>query len=130
MAVGYVLSGGALDARRRARAGAEGVILVSVAGLYPPPPDRAHRWRYHATTPMTAPGSARARDPGNAQDPGRLALLDELRRAAVAAYGEERAAEAPFLAALEWAATCGWRVMQEPLEPLDPPPAGPAAEAA
>jgi hypothetical protein len=48
----------------------------------------------------------------------RTALLDELRRAALDTYGEERSAEARLQAALEQAATAVWRVSQEPLEPL------------
>ena len=56
------------------------------------------------------------------QDPTYAALLDGLRRAAVDTYGEERAAEAPFVAALEAAAANLWRVMQEPLDLADPEP--------
>jgi hypothetical protein len=59
-----------------------------------------------------------------AQDPARLAVLDELRAAAVATYGDERAEEAPLHVALEMAATAVWRVMEEPLDPMDPEPAG------
>jgi hypothetical protein len=55
-------------------------------------------------------------------DAGRLAVLDELRRAALAKYGEERAAEAALQAALDVAATAVWRISQEPLEPLGPEP--------
>jgi hypothetical protein len=58
------------------------------------------------------------------QDPARLAVLEELRTAAVATYGEERAEEAPLRAALELAATAVWRVLEEPLDPMDPEPAG------
>jgi hypothetical protein len=48
----------------------------------------------------------------------RLAVLDELRRAALATYGEERSAEASLQTALNLAATAVWRVTEEPLEPL------------
>lgn len=48
----------------------------------------------------------------------RLAVLDELRRAALETYGEERSAEALLQGALGVAATAVWRVSQEPLEPL------------
>ena len=55
-------------------------------------------------------------------DPAYLAVLDELRRAAVDTYGEERAAEATLVAALAQAARAVWRVSQERLEPgLDGP---------
>jgi hypothetical protein len=48
----------------------------------------------------------------------RLAVLEELRRAALATYGEERNAEASLQTALNLAATAVWRVSEEPLEPL------------
>jgi len=57
-----------------------------------------------------------------AVDPGRLALLDELRLAAVATYGEERVAEQPVQMALAAAATAVWRVSLEQLEPSGPEP--------
>jgi hypothetical protein len=53
-------------------------------------------------------------------DPARLAVVQELRRCAVATYGEERAAEATLNVALELAATAVWRVRQELLEPSQP----------
>jgi hypothetical protein len=49
-------------------------------------------------------------------DAARVAVLEELRRAALATYGEERCAEANLQAALELAATAVWRVSQERLE--------------
>jgi 2-oxo-4-hydroxy-4-carboxy-5-ureidoimidazoline decarboxylase len=52
----------------------------------------------------------------------RLAVLEELRRAALATYGEDRAAEAALQNALKVAATAVWRVSEEPLEPLGPDP--------
>ena len=55
-------------------------------------------------------------------NPSRQAVLEELRRAALETYGEERSAEAPLLAALELSATAVWRVSQELLEPLGPEP--------
>jgi hypothetical protein len=45
-------------------------------------------------------------------------VLEELRRSALATYGEERSAEARLQTALVAAATALSRVMQEPLEPL------------
>ena len=57
-----------------------------------------------------------------AQDPARDAVLAELTAAARATFGDERAAEAPFRAALNLAATAVWRVMEEPLDPLDSGP--------
>jgi hypothetical protein len=60
------------------------------------------------------------------QDPransSRQAVLEELRRAALETYGEERSAEAPLQVALELSATAIWRVSQELLEPLGPEP--------
>jgi hypothetical protein len=50
-------------------------------------------------------------------NPARIAVLDELSRAALETYGEERSAEALLQAALGVAATAVWRVTQEPLEP-------------
>jgi len=55
-------------------------------------------------------------------DPARAAVLDELRRAALEIYGEERAAEARLQIALEAAATAVWRVSQAALEPQGPEP--------
>lgn len=48
----------------------------------------------------------------------RQAVLEELRRAALDTYGEERSGEASLQAALGAAATAVWRVSQEPLDPL------------
>ena len=60
------------------------------------------------------------------QDPptntSRQAVLDELRRAALDTYGEDRSAEATLQTALGLAATAVWRVSQEVLEPLGPEP--------
>ena len=50
--------------------------------------------------------------------PGPLAVLEELSRAALEFYGEERSAEARLQAALKAAATAVSRVSQEPLDPL------------
>jgi hypothetical protein len=55
-------------------------------------------------------------------DPTWNAILEDLRRAAVATYGEERAAELTVAAALGTATTAVWRVTREVLEPLDPEP--------
>jgi hypothetical protein len=55
-------------------------------------------------------------------DPARSAVLDKLRRNAVAVYGEDRAAELTLQNALRAAATAIWRVSQEPLEPADDEP--------
>lgn len=52
-----------------------------------------------------------------ADDPAHLEFLTELRRLAVEAYGEERAAEPALQAALESAATAIWRVSLEQLDP-------------
>jgi hypothetical protein len=51
-----------------------------------------------------------------------LAALEDLRRAALDTYGEERSAEATLQAALVVTATALWRVSEESLEPfgLDP----------
>jgi hypothetical protein len=49
-------------------------------------------------------------------DPARQAVLEELRRAAIETYGEDRAAEALLQAALQAAATAIWRVTQESLD--------------
>jgi hypothetical protein len=49
-------------------------------------------------------------------DAARLAVLEQLRRAALDTYGEDRVAEASVQAALGLAATAVWRVSQEPLE--------------
>jgi hypothetical protein len=59
----------------------------------------------------------RAMQPQN-DNAARLAVLEELRRAALATYGEERSAEASLQTALNAAATAVWRVSEEPLEPL------------
>ena len=48
----------------------------------------------------------------------REAVLEELQRAALDTYGEERSAEASLQAALRLAATAIWRVSQESLDPL------------
>jgi len=58
----------------------------------------------------------------DAQDPARLAALEELQRAALDTYGEERYAEAGLQQALALAATAVWRVTSESLEPLGPEP--------
>jgi hypothetical protein len=50
------------------------------------------------------------------------AVLEELRRSALATYGEERSGEATLQIALSLAATAVWRVSQEPLEPMGPEP--------
>jgi hypothetical protein len=50
-------------------------------------------------------------------NPARIAVLEELSRAALETYGEERSAEALLQSALGVAATAVWRVTQEPLEP-------------
>ncbi|MCA1644613.1 MAG: hypothetical protein LC797_03790, partial [Chloroflexi bacterium] len=50
--------------------------------------------------------------------PGPRAVLDELRRAALETYGEERTAELRMQTMLGAAATAVWRVSEEPLEPL------------
>jgi hypothetical protein len=51
-------------------------------------------------------------------DAARVAVLEELRRAALDTYGEERTADTNLQTALSFAATAVWRVSQEPLEPL------------
>ena len=50
--------------------------------------------------------------------PSHVAVLEELRRAALATYGEERSADASLRTALNLAATAVWRVSEEPLELL------------
>jgi hypothetical protein len=55
-------------------------------------------------------------------DPARQALLEELTRAALATYGEERCGEFLFKTGLETAATALWRISREALEPLGPEP--------
>ena len=55
-------------------------------------------------------------------DPARAAILSELRRCAIAMYGEERAAELRLQTALESAAAVVWRVNQEPLGPVGDEP--------
>jgi hypothetical protein len=57
-----------------------------------------------------------------AENPARRAVLDELQRAALATYGEERSAEANLQTALGLAATALWRLAQEPLDMLGPEP--------
>jgi hypothetical protein len=57
-----------------------------------------------------------------ADDEARLAVLEELRRAALDTYGEERSAEASLRVALDLAATAVWRVSREPLEPFGDEP--------
>jgi len=59
------------------------------------------------------------------EDPSRQSVFDDLSRAALETYGEERRAEALLEMALTAAATAVWRVMQEPLDPsgLAPLPA-------
>jgi hypothetical protein len=56
-------------------------------------------------------------------DAARLAVLDELRRAALDMYGEERCADMNLETAITLAATAVWRVSQERLEPLGNEPA-------
>ncbi len=56
------------------------------------------------------------RDP--ADNSARRAVLDELQRAALDTYGEERSAEATLREALEVTATALWRLAQESLDPL------------
>lgn len=56
------------------------------------------------------------------RDPARAAVLDELRRAALDVYGEDRAAQATLANALDAAAAAVWRVTQEALEPHGPEP--------
>lgn len=51
-----------------------------------------------------------------ADDPARAAVLEELQRAALTTYGEERAAESRLRFALDAAATAIWRVSQESVE--------------
>jgi hypothetical protein len=46
-----------------------------------------------------------------------MAMLEELRRSALATYGEEGIAERSLQTALNLAATAVWRVFQEPLDP-------------
>jgi hypothetical protein len=58
----------------------------------------------------------------DAQDPARLAVLEQLQRSALETYGEERCATATVQVALGLAANAMWRVMAEPLEPLGPDP--------
>jgi hypothetical protein len=55
-------------------------------------------------------------------DPARRGVLDGLRRLAVEAYGEDRAAETLLQMALNAAATAVWRVSQETLDVSDEPP--------
>jgi hypothetical protein len=57
-----------------------------------------------------------------ADDPARAAVLEELQRAALATYGEERSAESTLRTALEAAATAIWRVSQESIELHGPEP--------
>ena len=58
----------------------------------------------------------------SAVDPARQAILSDLRRAALATYGEERVAEEAVEVALGVAATAVWRVTREVLEPMGPEP--------
>jgi hypothetical protein len=55
--------------------------------------------------------------PVREDDPARQSVLEELRRAAIQTYGEDRAAQALLQAALQAAATSIWRVTQESLDP-------------
>jgi hypothetical protein len=55
-------------------------------------------------------------------NPVRVTVLEQLQRAAVETYGEERSAEAPLQTALGAAATAIARVMLEPLDLLGPEP--------
>ncbi len=55
-------------------------------------------------------------------DPAHRAYLDQLERAALETYGEERMAEALVRRMLGASATALWRVAQEPLEPMGPEP--------
>ena len=55
-------------------------------------------------------------------DPARVAIVEELSAAALAAYGEERVAEYLLQAMLDSAATAVWRVSLEQLEPRGPEP--------
>jgi hypothetical protein len=50
------------------------------------------------------------------------AIRDELRRAALETYGEERSAEALLQTMLNAAATAVWRLSEESLEPMDHEP--------
>ena len=56
------------------------------------------------------------------EDPGRLAILEDLRRSALETYGEERTAESALQLALEQAATAVWRVSSDSLDPMDESP--------
>jgi OHCU decarboxylase len=71
--------------------------------------------------------TGRAMDENDAtHHPARRALLHELHRSALEVYGEERVADPALQAALELATTAVWRVMGEPLDPLqwEPYPRG------
>jgi hypothetical protein len=57
-----------------------------------------------------------------ANDPARRAVLEQLAKAALETYGQERSAEATLQTALDAAATAVWRVAQERLEPLGAEP--------
>jgi OHCU decarboxylase len=60
--------------------------------------------------------------PVREDDPARQAVLEELRRAAVETYGEDRAAESTLRSALQASATAIWRVTQESLDPAGSEP--------
>ncbi|HEY3064023.1 MAG TPA: hypothetical protein VGL99_34055 [Chloroflexota bacterium] len=57
-----------------------------------------------------------------ADNPARRAVFDELERAALDTYGEERTAEIAVQTILGRAATALWRISQESLEPMGPEP--------
>jgi hypothetical protein len=57
-----------------------------------------------------------------ADNPARRAVFDELERAALDTYGEERTAEVAVQTILGRAATALWRISQESLEPMGPEP--------
>lgn len=69
-------------------------------------------WRYDALTMQQDP----------ADNPARRAVFDELERAALDTYGEERTAEIAVQTILGRAATALWRISQESLEPMGPEP--------
>jgi hypothetical protein len=56
------------------------------------------------------------------QHPARLAILQQLRQAALEAYGEARSADDTVQSTLELAATALWRVLAEPLDLHDVEP--------
>ncbi len=57
-----------------------------------------------------------------ADNPARRAVFDELERAALDTYGEERTAEAGLQMMLGRAATAVWRISQESLDLMGPEP--------